>query len=103
MARFLESFLKPDGRVIREDTARLMIQNHNTGLDAPRGLGFDLRPGRYGNACSDNTFGHGGSTGTLAWADPESDKVCVILTSLPARMSGDLILKPVSDWVSEAD
>ena len=100
VARFLESFLKPDGKVIREETARDMIRNHNVGLDAPRGLGFDLRPGRYGEGCSDQTFGHGGSTGTLAWADPESDRVCVILTSLPARKSGDLILKPVSDLVA---
>ena len=100
VARFLESFLKPDGKVIREATARDMIRNHNVGLDSPRGLGFDLRPGRYGKGCSEKTFGHGGSTGTLAWADPEKDRVCVILTSLPARKSGDLILKPVSDWVS---
>lgn len=100
VARFLESFLNPDGRVLREATARSMIRNHNVDLDTPRGLGFDLRPGRYGKGCSVKTFGHGGSTGTLAWADPESNRVCVTLTSLPARKSGDLILKPVSDLVS---
>lgn len=99
VARFLESFLNPKGQVIREETARNMIRNHNGDL-TPRGLGFDLRPGRYGQNCSNKTFGHGGSTGTLAWADPESERVCVILTSLPARKSGDLILKPVSDIVS---
>jgi CubicO group peptidase (beta-lactamase class C family) len=31
------------------------------------------------------TFGHTGSTGTLCWADPASETVCVVLTSLPAR------------------
>ncbi len=35
--------------------------------------------------CSDKTFGHTGSTGTIAWADPASETICVILTSLPAR------------------
>ena len=99
VARFLESFLNPDGRVIRETTAQEMIRNHNAGLDTPRGLGFALGPHAFGKGCSGTCFGHGGSTGTLAWADPSRDRVCVILTSLPARKSQDLILNPVSDLI----
>jgi hypothetical protein len=30
-------------------------------------------------------FGHTGSTGTIAWADPPGKAICVVLTSLPAR------------------
>jgi hypothetical protein len=26
-----------------------------------------------------------GSTGTICWADPASDTICVVLASLPAR------------------
>jgi CubicO group peptidase (beta-lactamase class C family) len=32
---------------------------------------------------SERIFGHGGATGTVAWADPDSGLVCVILTNDP--------------------
>ena len=102
VGRFLESFLHPDGRVVQGATARQMIRNHNSGLDTPRGLGFAVGPKGFGKGCSERTFGHGGSTGTVAWADPEGDRVCVILTSLPARKSRALILNPVGDTISLA-
>jgi CubicO group peptidase (beta-lactamase class C family) len=35
--------------------------------------------------CSEKTFGHTGSTGTIAWADPATQTICVVLTSLPAH------------------
>lgn len=97
---FLRGFMHPDGRVLREETARRMIQNHTQGLGARRGIGFALGPAGFGKGCSENSFGHSGSTGTLAWADPATDTTCVILTSLPSRVSGDLILHPVSDLVA---
>ena len=102
VARFLESFFYPDGRVVKESTARQMIRNHNSGLDTSRGLGFAVGPTGLGVGCSERTFGHGGSTGTVAWADPDSDSVCVILTSLPARVSRSLILHPIGDLISQA-
>jgi CubicO group peptidase (beta-lactamase class C family) len=100
ISRFLRSFLHPDGRVLREATARSMIHNHTKGLSVPRGLGFDLSPGSFGKFCSRKTFGHRGATGTLCWTDPERDQTCVILTSLPIRTSGELLLRPVADLVS---
>jgi beta-lactamase class C len=99
VARFLRAFLNPEGGLLRAETARLMIQNHTEGLGARRGLGFALGPEGFGKGCSLRSFGHSGSTGTLAWADPEAGISCVILTSLPASVSRDLILKPVSDNV----
>lgn len=102
VARFLGCFLHPDGRVLREETAQLIIQDHTKGFGARRGLGFALGPDGFGRGCSVKSFGHGGSTGTLAWADPVSDISCVILTSLPMPVSGPLILRPVSDAVSSA-
>lgn len=101
-AHFLESFLHPTGQVLRQETARLMLQNHTRGLSARRGIGFALGPEGFGKGCSQQSFGHSGSTGTLAWADPATDTTCVILTSLPSRISGDTILHPVSDVASEA-
>jgi beta-lactamase class C len=102
IAKFLESFLNPDGKVLRHETIASMIANHNQGLDEPRGLGFAIKPGSFGHKCSARAFGHGGSTGTLAWADPQTGLTCVILTTLPARISNKLLLDPASDLVSEA-
>lgn len=102
VARFLDSFMHPSGQVLREETARMMRQNHTQGLTARRGIGFALGPDGFGHGCSEQSFGHSGSTGTLAWADPATDTTCVILTSLPSRISGQTILHPVSDVVSAA-
>jgi CubicO group peptidase (beta-lactamase class C family) len=62
-----------------------MISNHNAEGIRPRGLGFDLGATAGSPGCSDRTFGHTGSTGTRCWADPATDSICVILTTLPAR------------------
>ncbi len=39
---FLQSFLYPDGKVLKVETARSMVQNHIEGLDRKWGLGFQL-------------------------------------------------------------
>jgi CubicO group peptidase (beta-lactamase class C family) len=85
IARFLGEFMGARGKVVKSETARLMIKNHNPEGFAPRGLGFAAGKGSGSPGCSEQTFGHTGSTGTLCWADPASDTVCVVLTSLPSR------------------
>ena len=98
LGRFLAEFLAAKGNAVKPETARLMIRNHNPREQTPRGLGFGVGPGTPG--CSANTFGHTGSTGTLCWADPERDLICVVLTSLPARAASphprDLAAEKVS-------
>jgi beta-lactamase class C len=100
ITRLLRSFLHPEGKVLKPETARAMIRNHTSGLDTARGLGFQLGP--LASGCSDKTFGHGGSTGTRSWADPASDTSFVLLTTLPARESGKILIDPVSDLASQA-
>jgi CubicO group peptidase (beta-lactamase class C family) len=85
LARFLDEFLGARGKVVKPETTRLMIQNHNPEGFTPRGLGFAVGTGSGSPGCSEQTFGHTGSTGTLCWADPASDTICVVLTSLPRR------------------
>jgi CubicO group peptidase (beta-lactamase class C family) len=85
IARFLSEFLGANGKVVKPDTARLMIRNHNPQGFTPRGLGFGVGKEAGSPGCSERTFGHTGSTGTLCWADPASDTLCVVLTSLPGR------------------
>jgi len=85
IAVFLGEFLAARGKAVRPETARLMTRNHNPEGFTPRGLGFAVGAGAGGRGCSERTFGHSGSTGTLCWADPASETVCVVLTSLPSR------------------
>lgn len=85
VGRFLSEFLHEQGRVLKPETARLMIRNHNPKDLTPRGLGFNVGAGAGSRGCSSETFGHTGSTGTLAWADRSKNTICVVLTSLPGR------------------
>jgi CubicO group peptidase (beta-lactamase class C family) len=85
VARFLGEFLGSRGKVVKPETARLMVKNHNPAGFTPRGLGFGVGKASGSHGCSEQTFGHTGSTGTLCWADPASDTTCVVLTSLPGR------------------
>ena len=102
IARFLGYFLKPKDGPLRPATAASMIVNQAGGVDRAWGIGFAVKPGSFGRACSPKTFGHSGATGTLAWADQVTGRVFVILTTLPAERSKPLVIGPVSDKVSEA-
>lgn len=86
-------------RVLTEASVRRMIEDHSSAFpeiseeDRLRqrwGLGWRLSgPGAnvYGDLVSDDTYGHGGATGTLAWVDPASDTTCVIFTNDPEAAS----------------
>jgi CubicO group peptidase (beta-lactamase class C family) len=83
IARFLAEFLHHQGKALRPETARLVLRNHNPQGITPRGLGFAIGTRAGSPGCSEQTFGHTGSTGTIAWADPATDTTCVVLTTLP--------------------
>ena len=102
VARFLAEFLDPQGKAIRPETARLMLRNHNPAGLTPRGLGFAIGSHAGSPGCSEATFGHGGSTGTLAWADPRTGTICVVLTTLPGGGDQPHPRTLVSDRVAEA-
>jgi CubicO group peptidase (beta-lactamase class C family) len=85
LALWLREFLEAKGTVLKHATERLMITNQNPPGLTSRGLGFVVGGGLGGKGCSEKTFGHTGSTGTIAWADPATETICVVLTSLPAR------------------
>lgn len=85
IGKYLAEFLYEKGAVVKPETARMMVTNQNPGGFTPWGLGLSLAPSIRSEGCSDQTFGHTGSTGTIAWADPQSKTICVVLTSLPAR------------------
>ena len=102
VSKFLLEFLAPaEAKVLRPATASLMVTNHTPHLGMPRGLGFALGGGA-GAGCSESTFWHSGSTGTLAWADPATGTRFVLLTTMPALKSTQLVVRPVSDLISGA-
>jgi len=84
IAKFLREFLEGQGNLINPETAREMITNQNPAGMTSRGLGFAVGPNAGSSGCSDRVFGHTGSTGTICWADPADEWICVVLTSLPA-------------------
>jgi CubicO group peptidase (beta-lactamase class C family) len=103
VVRFLAAFRQSETRIWKPGTTREMTSNQNTGLKEAWGLGWRLQQnGGLGKFSSAATYGHSGSTGTLAWADPETDTTFVLLTSKPAAESNRPLIKPVSDIVSEA-
>jgi CubicO group peptidase (beta-lactamase class C family) len=83
VARFLAACMDPPPGWLTRDTARRMITDRNPPGLCRRGLGFALGPPLGGSDAGGGTFGHTGSTGTIAWADPATGTICVVLTSLP--------------------
>jgi CubicO group peptidase (beta-lactamase class C family) len=102
VARFFAEFLYREGKAVRPETARLMLRNHNPDGLPPRGLGFAIGARAGSPGCSEATFGHSGSTGTLAWADPRTETICFVLTTLPGRAGHQHPRALVSDRVAEA-
>lgn len=102
VARFLAEFLHPGGTIFRKETERLMLSNHNPDGVRPHGLGFRIGTRAGSPGCSEKTFGHTGSTGTLCWADPATDTICVVLTTLPAQAADPHPRNVTSDRVAQA-
>lgn len=89
-------------RVFSPATVQTMTTNQNPFLNAPWGLGWGLANSLvwndFGEIVSPATFGHTGATGTVAWADPTRQLVCVILTNY--RVDNGSLLRRVSNRVA---
>jgi CubicO group peptidase (beta-lactamase class C family) len=101
VARFYAEFLHPTERMMKPDTARLMVKNYTPEGFSPRGLGFQVGSKSGSPGCSEKTYGHSGSSGTLVWADPATDTVCVVLTTLPGAAAKPHPLRVASDLVAK--
>jgi CubicO group peptidase (beta-lactamase class C family) len=84
VVKFLADFLQPSGKLLKPATAAEMVTRQFSPAVTSRGLGFGLGRSNSSRYCSNDALGHTGSTGTLAWADPKSQAICVVLTTLPA-------------------
>jgi len=110
LAILLQTFL--DGgaygstRLLSPTTVAAMTRDHNAGLNAPWGLGWGLRDSlvwnHFGDLGSARTFGHVGATGTVAWADPERQLLCALLTTRSVSDREGPLLHRVSNMVQAA-
>jgi CubicO group peptidase (beta-lactamase class C family) len=107
---FLQLFLNGgvyDGkRILGRATVEAMIADQNQGLGHPWGLGWGLQRSSawnaFGDLSSERTFGHSGASGTVAWADPQRELLCVILTSRPWRQDQGFLLRRIANVVQGA-
>ena len=110
LAILLQTFLNGGqyngSRILSPTTTAAMTRDYNQALKAPWGLGWALRDSRvwnfFGDLGSAGTFGHVGSTGTVAWADPARQLICILLSTRSASYQGGFLLNSVSNMVQAA-
>ena len=110
LAILMETFLRRGEyrgrRLLSAGTVAAMTRDQNGAVGKPWGLGWGLATSAvwafFGDIVSPRTFGHSGATGTVAWADPESGVVCVILTARPVSVDHGRLLRTVSNAVAAA-
>lgn len=108
LAILLQTMLNGGGyagkRVFSPAAVKAMTTDQNGPLNAPWGLGWGLAGSKawnyFGELVSPTTFGHTGATGTVAWADPEQNLLCVILTN--QMVDNGSLLRRVSNVVASA-
>jgi len=94
VARYLAAFQLAKTPIWKTGTNREMITNQTPGQKETYGLGWRLYPA--------SSYGHSGSTGTMSWSNPVTRTAFVLLTTKPAAESNKVLIRPVSDLVTEA-
>ncbi|MBP6852970.1 MAG: beta-lactamase family protein [Rhodoferax sp.] len=83
-----------------------MTSDQNAAIGAPWALGWGLATSPVWVYCGDRvsprTFGHSGATGTVAWADPDTQVLTVILTTRPTALDDGRLLCDISNAVATA-
>lgn len=110
LGALLQTFLNGgrygEARIFSPATAAAMTRDRNGELGAPWGCGWALRDSPVWNYFGDlgtaGTFGHVGITGTVAWADPGRQLICVLLSTRTAAHQDGFLLKTVSNMVQAA-
>lgn len=103
---FLNRGIHRQARLFSPVTTNVMTRDHNADIKSPFGLGWALRDSKsgsfFGDLCSAETFGHFGATGTVAWADPVQELICVLLTTQPAVCENGNLLNSISNLAQSA-
>jgi CubicO group peptidase (beta-lactamase class C family) len=103
---FLNGGVYDGKRILGRPSVEAMTTDQNKRLGHPWGLGWGLKTSSswnaFGDLSSDQTFGHSGASGTVAWADPERELLCVILTTRPWRQDKGFLLRSIGNVVQGA-
>jgi len=108
LSLLLQAFLEGGGlrgqTLLGRATVARMVSDQNAAVGKPWGLGWGLATSPVwvycGELVSPRTFGHSGATGTVAWADPDTQLLTVILTSRPTAHDNGRLLRVVSNAVA---
>ena len=104
MQAFLNGGQFAGRRLLSPVTVQRMISDQNTAIGQPWGLGWGLATSPVwvysGDLVSPRTFGHSGATGTVAWADPDTNIATVILTTRATSEDNGRLLRTVSNAVA---
>jgi CubicO group peptidase (beta-lactamase class C family) len=84
-----------------------MTTNQNGPSLAPWALGWKVNMGSrekpwFGDLASPEAFGHTGATGTMAFADPSTEMICVILTTRSLSFDDTFLLRRTANAVMAA-
>lgn len=103
---FLNGGVYDGQRILGRATVEAMTTDRNKRLGHPWGLGWGLQTSTawnaFGDLSSERTYGHSGASGTVAWADPQRELLCVILTSRPWRQDRGFLLRRIANVVQAA-
>jgi CubicO group peptidase (beta-lactamase class C family) len=103
---FLNGGVYDGKRILGRATVEAMTADQNKRIGHPWGLGWGLQTSTawnaFGDLSSERTFGHSGASGTVAWADPQRELVCVILTTRPWREDRGFLLRRIANVVQAA-
>lgn len=103
---FLNEGVYDGKRILGRATVEAMTVDHIAHLGSSWGLGWGLKTSStwnaFGDLSSNRTFGHSGATGTVAWADPQRELLCVVLTTRPWQRDGGALLNRISNVVQAA-
>jgi CubicO group peptidase (beta-lactamase class C family) len=103
---FLNGGIYNGKRILGRATVEAMIEDQNHKLDHAWGLGWGMKASSawnaFGDLSSERTFGHSGASGTVAWADPQRELLCVILTTRPWRQDNGFLLRRIGNVVQAA-
>lgn len=103
---FLNGGVYDGKRILGRATVEAMTTDQNKKIGHPFGLGWGLKNttawNAFGDLSSEQTFGHSGATGTVAWVDPQRELLCVILTTRPWRQDRGSLLRRIGNVVQAA-
>ena len=103
---FLNGGVYDGKRILGRATVEAMTTDRNKRLDHPWGLGWGLQTSTawnaFGDLSSERTFGHSGASGTVAWADPQRELLCVVLTTRPWHQDRGSLRRRIANVVQAA-